>query len=409
LADMATQLAIKTARLEQPLRPYTRSRVAQLVRSMNGYYSNLIEGHRTKPHEIEKALKGDFSDKKDVREKQLLHLAHMGAQETMEKLNLPQAQLVTFDTIQRIHRELYERLPLELRLVDDGDGKQREVIPGEFRTLTVSVGRHVAPHHEALSSMARRFTSFYGEKISATPARSLVAAMAAHHRLVWLHPFRDGNGRVARLFTHLWLRSVEGEGEGLWTLSRGLARNVSDYRRVLDAADEKRRTDFDGRGYLSERGLHDFCHFMLTTSLDQVDFMANLFDIGGMEKRLSSFCRIKEAEGSLPNGSHLVLKQVFLEDEIDRGDVARILNVSPRTAQPIVGKLLENGFLESPTPKGALRLAFPPKMRPFLFPDLYPAGSPQDEPNSDSKSVSLQAAPQIDTIAEQPRNGGYGD
>ena len=103
LAEMATRLAVKTAKLEKSFRPHTRSKVAQLVRSMNGYYSNLIEGHRTKPHEIENALKGDFSEKKEVREKQLLHVAHLEAQEAMENLNLPPEQLVALETIRRIH------------------------------------------------------------------------------------------------------------------------------------------------------------------------------------------------------------------------------------------------------------------------------------------------------------------
>ena len=168
---------------------------------------------------------------------------------------------------------------------------------------------------------------------------------------------------------------IGGGGEGLWTLARGLARRVDAYRSALDAADEKRRQDFDGRGYLTERGLNDFCGFMLTTSLDQVEFMSGLFDIGGFEKRLTGFCRVQESEGSLRKGAHLILKQVLLEDELARGDAARILNVSPRTAQTVIGQLLENGFLESPSPKGVLHLAFPPCIRPFLFPDLYPAGS----------------------------------
>ena len=371
LADLATRLFAQASRLEQAIRPHTRSKVARLVRSMNGYYSNLIEGHRTKPHEIEDALKGTFSKKKDVREKQLLHLAHIEAQEAMEKLNLTAGQLVSLDSIKRIHAEIYNRLPAVMRSMDDGT----KVQPGEIRTHQVSVGRHVAPDHKAIKSIGQRFSDYYAVEAESSPARSLVAAMAAHHRLTWMHPFSDGNGRVARLFTHLWIRRIGGGGEGLWTLARGLARNVDAYRSALDAADEKRRQDFDGRGYLTERGLHDFCRFMLTTALDQVEFMAALFDIGGFEKRLSGFCRVQESDGHLHKGAHLLLKQVLLEDELARGDASRILNVSPRTAQTVIGQLLETGFLESPSPKGVLRLSFPPSVRPFLFPDLYPAGS----------------------------------
>jgi Fic family protein len=376
LLASASRMMAGAARLENAFRPHTRAQVAKLVRSMNGYYSNLIEGHRTKPHDIERALRKDFSDTKEVREKQLLHVAHVEAQQTMEQLNLRPEELLTVESICRIHQELYSRLPEEMRFIEDPRQGRIEVIPGALRTGEVSVGRHVAPLNTALGSILHRFADFYRIEAVASEPRSLLAAMSSHHRLVWIHPFEDGNGRVARLFSHLWIATVGGGGEGLWTLSRGLARNLAKYRLVLDAADEKRMNDFDGRGYLSARRLHEFSAFMLETSLGQVEFMSKLLDIGNTENRLAGFIRVREEAGDLPKGSHLVLKQVLLEDEINRGDVARILGVSPRTAQPVVGQLLDDGFLESPSPKGVLRLAFPEKLLPFLFPDLYPVGSP---------------------------------
>jgi hypothetical protein len=49
LADTALLLIRRAERLRGLLHPVTRKAVAQLVRSMNSYYSNLIEGHRTTP------------------------------------------------------------------------------------------------------------------------------------------------------------------------------------------------------------------------------------------------------------------------------------------------------------------------------------------------------------------------
>ena len=393
LLALASRLAAGAARLENAFRSHTRSQVAKLVRSMNGYYSNLIEGYRTKPHDIERALRKDFSEKKDVREKQLLHVAHVEAQQAMEQLNLAPAELLTVESICRIHKELYTRLPDEMRFIEDPRGGRIEVVPGDIRTGEVSVGRHVAPSSTALKAFLERFADQYRDCVLAPEPKSLLAAMASHHRLVWIHPFEDGNGRVVRLFSHLWIASAGGGGKGLWTLARGLARRLASYRAALDGADEKRLNHFDGRGYLSARRLHEFCGFMLETSLDQVEFMSKLLDIGNTENRLTGFCRVQEEAGELPKGSHLILKQVLLEDESNRGDAARILGVSPRTAQPIVARLLNAGFLESPSPKGVLRLAFPEQLLPFLFPDLYPAGSPGDEDREASVPVLLQGDP----------------
>jgi len=387
LQTLASRLAIGAARIENTFRPHTRVQIARLVRSMNGYYSNLIEGHRTKPHDIERALRNDFSAKKDVREKQLLHLAHLGAQQAMEDLHLSPEALLTTESICRIHEELYTRLPAEMRFVEDGEKHRVEVVPGKIRTGHVYVGRHLAPSSATLDGFLSRFVDFYGTEAAASVPRSLVAAMASHHRLVWIHPFEDGNGRVARLFCHLWITAVGSGGNGLWTLSRGLARNLEKYRKTLDAADEKRLHDFDGRGYLSNRRLHEYTSFMLEACLDQVEFMGQLLDIGGTQRRLTAFSRIQEENGKLPRGSHLILKQVLLEDEINRGDAARLLGVSVRTAQSVIGTLLRTGYLDSPSPKGVLHLTFPEELRPHLFPDLYPTGSYENE----SDGTSLDA------------------
>jgi Fic family protein len=44
-----------------------------------------------------------------------------------------------------------------------------------------------------------------------------------HHRLVWIHPFLDGNGRVARLMSHAQFLSLLGTG-GVWSMARVLSR-----------------------------------------------------------------------------------------------------------------------------------------------------------------------------------------
>src|SRR2546426_12391669 len=62
-------------RLRASLHPITRKLVTDLVRSMNSYYSNLIEGHRTKPRDIDAALAHDFSSDITQRSLQMQHVA----------------------------------------------------------------------------------------------------------------------------------------------------------------------------------------------------------------------------------------------------------------------------------------------------------------------------------------------
>jgi len=53
---------------------------------------------------------------------------------------------------------------------------------------------------------------------------TILAAAAAHNRLLWIHPFTDGNGRVARLMSYAMLQDAVGT-IGVWSIARGLARN----------------------------------------------------------------------------------------------------------------------------------------------------------------------------------------
>src|SRR3954470_17838456 len=135
-----------------------------------------------------------------------------------------------------------------------------------------------------------------------TRLRRIIAVAAAHHRLLWIHPFLDGNGRVTRLFSHTWLRDLE-VGSELWSVSRGLARNVSEYKNRLMAADEPRRGDLDGRGNLSQTALTEFCRFFLLTCVDQVTFMETLLEPAALLNRIQIWSEEEIRLKRIPRGS----------------------------------------------------------------------------------------------------------
>ncbi len=375
-SGLALALIRGAERLRGSLHPITRGLVADLVRSMNSFYSNLIEGHRTRPRDIEAAIRKDFSTNSTQRSLQIQHIAHMEVQAEMETRlpSMAAGDVCSTDFLCWLHGEFYRRLPDEFRKHTNEKGKTYEVKPGEIRQGEVSVGRHMAPSSKKLGEILKRFTEFYGPLVTTEPG-SLVAAAAAHHRITWIHPFLDGNGRVARLFTHAWFVKAGVDSNGLWTISRGLARRNAAYQASLANADEKRVNDYDGRGYLSQRYLGEFCQFFLGTAADQVEFMEALLSLDGMLNRIAGYAGRKEAAKALPKGSGLVLKESFLRGEIARGDVARIIGASPRTAQKVTSRLLSERLVTSNSPKGPLRLGFPADAAGEYFPNLYPAGA----------------------------------
>lgn len=121
---------------------------------------------------------------------------------------------------------------------------------------------------------------------SAAGENALIALIAAHHRLTWIHPFLDGNGRTARLHTHLGLHAL-GLTLGLWSPMRGLARAQDKYYEHLILADRDRQGNYDGRGVLTEKGLVAFIEFFMHVCLDQITFMSDMLEIGSFEARLA--------------------------------------------------------------------------------------------------------------------------
>ncbi|MEN9222413.1 MAG: hypothetical protein Q6M04_08240 [Thermostichus sp. BF3_bins_97] len=84
LEDLVFDLVSKANRLTGQLHPQTLISMGDLVRSMNCYYSNLIEGHNTHPRDIERALAADFSTDPEKRNLQLEARAHIEVQQLID-------------------------------------------------------------------------------------------------------------------------------------------------------------------------------------------------------------------------------------------------------------------------------------------------------------------------------------
>jgi Fic family protein len=368
LTDLALELAQKSAGFRHSLPPSLLSSLADLVRAMNCYYSNLIEGHDTHPVDIERALKGDYSRDARKRDLQLEAQAHIAVQQWIDKGGL-NGRASTADGICEIHRRFCELLPDDLLWVSNATDKDRiPVIPGQLRRHDVAVGRHVAVSAPAVPRFLDRFEEVYS-KLGKT--ETIIAAAAAHHRLVWIHPFADGNGRVARLMSHTTLLEALDTG-AVWSIARGLARTVDRYKSHLAACDATRRNDLDGRGHLSEENLAEFTRFFLTTCLDQVAFMERLMQPHELRARILLWTEEEIRLDKLPPKSGALLEAVLYRGELPRADPAGIVGTGERQARRVVSALLERGVLVSETTRTPLRLAFPAALAARWMPGLFP-------------------------------------
>lgn len=347
-------------------------RVADLVREMNCYYSNLIEGHKTIPRDIERALKRDFSDDQTQHDNQQLSLAHIAVEKLMEERLAKEAvDVYSPDFLCWLHREFYLRLPEPLHWATTQGGRRYQIQPGTLRDFMVDVGKHTPPDFAALPRFLNRFHNFYGDEQILETDR-LVAIAAAHHRLAWIHPFGDGNGRVIRLQSHAQLIRHGIAGHGLWTLSRGLARWRQRYYACLEAADQGRRGDLDGRGNLSDAALADFCVFFLETMLDQIQYMSGLLGLPALRTRVERYFQFEALHLSRYRKELMRVVRVLVDEgEIPRARVQEITGKAATVSVEIIKLGLGEGYFETPSPKGPLRIAFPAKIHEFYFPQLF--------------------------------------
>lgn len=163
-----------------------------------------------------------------------------------------------------------------------------------------------------------------------------------------------------------------GVGSSLWSVARGLARNVEEYKALIMAADGQRRGDLDGRGALSTKALEEFCEFFLKTCVDQIEFMASLLEPGELLRRMRTHVEEEILAGGMSKGSFVILREALLAGEVPRGRAPEITGYGERMARYVVSDLLKKGYLKSATTRSPLVLGFPISAVERWFPRLYP-------------------------------------
>jgi len=374
LDDDILPLVAEANQLAGRIHPILRESIGDLVRSMNCYYSNLIEGHDTHPRDIVRALANDFSSELKKRDLQHEAVAHIHVQWLIDTRRDPDAWPASAAYASWLHDEFCSRLPPEMLFVtDEKTGERIEIVPGAWRKRDVQVGRHVPPPHEDLARFMARFDTAYGSP-PLSKTRQIQTVGAVHHRLLWIHPFLDGNGRVARLMSHALFKRLD-IGTSLWSVARGLARDEDRYKALLAQADGPREGDRDGRGNLTQRGLIELCKFFLVRSVDQIRFMSGLLEPATLLTRMEIYIEEEVRAKRLLRGSFAVLREAVMSGEVERSKIPALTGYEERGARNVTAGLVARGVLTAATHRAPLRLAFPADVAERWFPNLYPANA----------------------------------
>ncbi|SDP59006.1 Fic family protein [Ectopseudomonas guguanensis] len=374
ILEKASLLPAKAAFLDGRLAPATRARLVSLLEVTNTYYSNLIEGQYSAPADMQRAQAAPKRERKQLND---LAMQQLGVQTSFERILRRWDEDITWSTmfspwlVKQVHKALFKHAPAEQLKLHDSE---RYLVPGKLRAEPdeqVEVGQHLAPDAQVVHPMLELLQQFMGGYKD--PRTRLIAALAYHHRLAWVHPFMDGNGRLVRLMTHLQLVYLDLR-PNLWSLSRGLARRQTDYYAMMANADRPREGDLDGRGQLSLKHYLDFIRFMLDVCLDQIDYMSEALDPARMRQRIERLFKYHERinAAKIRPGSAAAVHALLSMGTMPRATFKTFLGLSERLAIDELKRLIELGVVLSPTPKSRnVEPGLPVWFAQEIFPDLH--------------------------------------
>lgn len=242
--------------------------------------------------------------------------------------------------------KLLESMPICLRLIRQvherllSDVRGQDQRPGEFRSSAVVIGhpgataetaRFVPPPVYEMTQALLDLESYIGTQADELPF--LIHLALVHYQFETIHPFGDGNGRIGRLLMALQLRQHNVLPQPLLYLSGYFEQNRETYinlmLRVSTHGDWISWIDF----FLT--GVFQQATEALTSSHQLLDLRDSMHKWALTASRSGNLVRLVDF--------------VFERPIIAIADVEQRLGITPRSANDLVQRMVEAGFLDEVT------------------------------------------------------------
>ena len=187
---------LRVKRLGGPVPPYIFFQLKNIFQMLESLGSARIEGNRTTLAEfVEKVIENPSKKTEDEQLREIFNI-----ERTIEFI---ENNITLGASIQRAHiSEMHKILVDGLTPPSQGEGSR---YPGLFRPIAVVIrgSVHVPPDPVRVSDYVEELLKFINQKVE--PQHDLLITALAHHRMAWIHPFDNGNGRLIRMFTYALL------------------------------------------------------------------------------------------------------------------------------------------------------------------------------------------------------------
>lgn len=372
LDQLAYDLVAASAALGRGVHPLVLREIARFMKRVDSHYVHVMDGEACRLEDVEAAANGRWSEDVAIRNSQRAQLAYIAVRESMlERLrDEPGLRVGSENFLRWLHERLARGLPDDAHFASTNGGGLVPAPPGRLRKRGMSAGGRDAPasRKEIRKRLARL------EKISspesAQGSRRLLGMAVSYRGLLWIRPFPAGNEKVAGLSAIAHWRRIGVEPDGLWSVSRALARRRDDFDAQTRPAGPKRRGGALGGSPLSQGRSAQFCSFFLECCADQIRDMGRLLEAGDLERRYKGLVAGLVREKRLSKSGAKVMERLFSQGEASRSRVLEICGVKQRRATQVVRELLDADLSRSESAYGPLRLNLTAALSAVLFPGL---------------------------------------
>lgn len=197
LTDLIIELDyLRKKQLGGSTHPKVFFQLKHIFHKLESIGSARIEGNNTT---IAEYMETNLSDRKQFSE------GIKEIQNIEKSMAFVEENIVNYPINRAFISEMHKMIVGELLPPPQGEG---DISPGQYRqvNLEISKSTHKPPEWLKVNEYMEELLDFVNREDS--PKYDLLKTAIAHHRFVWIHPFRNGNGRTVRLFTYAMLVKV---------------------------------------------------------------------------------------------------------------------------------------------------------------------------------------------------------
>jgi len=296
-----------------------------IFQMMESFGSSRIEGNRTTIADlIDARIEGTRTGDDQLREIQNIQTAAKYIEDTLR----PGGE-ITHTTILETHR-----------IIVDGLIREGDRTPGAYRDCEVEIARseHTPPVHTAVRGYLDELLAFiHADDGNQYP---LIRTALAHHRFAWIHPFRNGNGRVVRILHYAMLiqQDFNFARAGIINPSAVFFSDRDLYYAMLSQGDTG-----------TDEGLLEWCRYVIRGIASEMEKVERLLDYGYLkESVLIPAIKTCTSRGDLNKDDERILLLAAEDQVIMAADVKKAMaGLQYQTVLRRMKKLRERGLLEN--------------------------------------------------------------